>query len=167
MGAGAEHEGGDGAKPASSAHPRRAPPPRIPAGMPGFDGRGGGSQARVGSTRKCLRWAERAPPHLIPRGGRLIGALRFLFPPRWLSQRERAARTALLLVLAAPAMGLIDRDIWLNHSAGPLRGAPPLESFTGVIGRADLDQGRGVLSRVTSASMLLSVSMLGVARTCF
>ena len=41
-GAGAEREGGDGAKPASSAHPRRAPPPRIPAGMPGFDGRGGG-----------------------------------------------------------------------------------------------------------------------------
>ena len=31
---------------------------------------------------------------------------------------------------------------------------PPDESFTGVIGRAGLDQGRGVLSRVTSASML-------------
>ena len=28
----------------------------------------------------------------FPGGGRLIGALRFLFPPRWLSQRERAAR---------------------------------------------------------------------------
>ena len=32
---------------------------------------------------------------------------------------------------------------------------PHDESFTGVIGRAGLDQGRGVLSRVTSASMLL------------
>ena len=37
--------------------------------------------------------------------------------------------------------------------------APPIESFTGVIGRAGLDQGRGVLSRVTSASMLLSRSL--------
>ena len=46
----------------------------------------------MGSTRKCLRRAERAPPRLIPGGGHLIGALRFLFPPRWLSQRERAAR---------------------------------------------------------------------------
>ena len=35
---------------------------------------------------------------------------------------------------------------------------PPDESFTGVIGRAGLDQGRGVLSRVTSASMLCQPS---------
>ena len=39
---------------------------------------------------------------------------------------------------------------------GAKRGGEGLvESFTGVIGRAGLDQGRGVLSRVTSASMLL------------
>ena len=38
-----------------------------------------------------------------------------------------------------------------------LRAPAPCRKFfsTGVIGRAGLDQGRGVLSRVTSASMLL------------
>ena len=44
-----EHVGGDGAKPASPDHPRRAPPLRISAGMSEFDGRRGGGQARVGA----------------------------------------------------------------------------------------------------------------------
>ena len=48
--------------------------------------------------------------------------------------------------------------------SGVCRSSRPLvESFTGVIGRAGLDQGRGVLSRVTSASMLFnSVLQLSV-----
>ena len=47
-----EHVGGDGAQPASPDHPRRAPPLRISAGMPEFDGRsagGGRHEARVGA----------------------------------------------------------------------------------------------------------------------
>ena len=91
-GAGAEHEGGDGAKPASSAHPRRALPPRIPAGMPGFDGRGGGVRHGWGRRASASAGLNGRRHASFPGGGHLIGALRFLFPPRWLSQRERAAR---------------------------------------------------------------------------
>jgi len=42
----------------------------------------------------------------------------------------------------------------LCFNAQRTAGSTTLESFTGVIGRAGLGQGRGVLSRVTSACML-------------
>jgi len=77
-GAGAEHEGGDGAKPASSAHPRRALPPRIPAGMPGFDGRGGGVRhgwGRRASASAGLNGRRHASFSVCAANRRLAGAL--------------------------------------------------------------------------------------------
>ena len=65
-----EHVGGDGAKPASPDHPRRAPPLRVSAGMSEFDGRRGGVRHGWGPAYESLpQGLERAPPRLIPWGG--------------------------------------------------------------------------------------------------
>ena len=62
-----EHVGGDGAKPASPDHPRRAPPLRVSAGMSEFDGRRGGVRHGWGPAYESLpQGLERAPPRLIP-----------------------------------------------------------------------------------------------------
>ena len=100
---------------------------------------------------------ERAPPRLIPGEDDRCFPL-FAVASPLIPEGGVTTSAAPLLVTPSPS-GLIVRDTWSAHSARPLWEAPYSESFTGVMVRAVLDQGRGVLSRVTSASMLMLITL--------
>ena len=118
-GSGLEHVGGAGANPASPAHPRRAPPLRIPDGMPGFDGRRGGVRHGWGRSASASPGLERAPPRLIPRGGRR--GCPPLFVVASLVIPTGASDLNSLAFGPAGAVPLIVRDTWSTHSAWRLR----------------------------------------------
>ena len=148
-GAGAEHEGGDGAKPVPSAHPRRALPPRIPAGMPGFDGRGGGVRHGWGRRASASAGLNGRRHASFPGGDTSLVLSAFCFrlagfpngsgrpeQPRFWAGRSRAPDRPRYMVVPLCRV---------------TAGSATIRKFHCVIGRADLEQGRGVLSRVTSA----------------
>ena len=137
----------------------------IPAGMPGFDGRGGG--ARHGWVRpiRASSGLERAPPRLIPEEDDRcfpLFAVASPFIPEGGCQRDPAAP---LLERPCPEGPDRPRYMVVPLCQASWRRSTLLESFTGVMVRADLDQGCGVLSRVTSACMLMIRAFIASAHT--